>query len=155
MDSFTVRPTTLDEDVAGAVASHTDRQIERGAEFLTWGADEHILLAAAALGWLATRRSRDDYRILSNHLLVCSAVTALAPHLMKRLVNQKRPDRLTVEGHLHGIPWSGKADDAFPSGHAMHVGAIASAATLMPAEVRNAIWAASTVLVSSRVELHA
>jgi hypothetical protein len=54
---------------------------------------------------------------------------------------------------LHGIPLSGKQSDAFPSGHALHVGAIASAATLLPPGIRNAIWVAGTVLVATRVML--
>lgn len=36
-------------------------------------------------------------------------------------------------GHMHGVSFSGKRDDAFPSGHALHMGALASAAgTLTP-----------------------
>jgi hypothetical protein len=37
MALLTVRPTKIDEEVAGAVAAHTDRRIERNAEILTWG----------------------------------------------------------------------------------------------------------------------
>ena len=72
---------------------------------------------------------------------------------MKAVINQERPDRLTVEGHLRGVPLSGKSHDAFPSGHAMHIGALASAATLLPAELRNSIWAAGAALVSTRIVL--
>ena len=49
------------------------------------------------------------------------------PHVLKGMFNQRRPDRLTVRGHWRGIPLSGDPLDAFPSGHAMHVGALASA----------------------------
>ncbi|WP_409334727.1 phosphatase PAP2 family protein [Bradyrhizobium sp. AUGA SZCCT0124] len=36
-------------------------------------------------------------------------------------------------GHLHGASFSGKREDAFPSGHALHMGALASAVgTLSP-----------------------
>jgi membrane-associated phospholipid phosphatase len=72
---------------------------------------------------------------------------------MKLFIDQERPDRLTIKGHLRGIPLSGNAEDAFPSGHALHVGALASAATLLPAKYRNAIWAAGTVLVTTRIVL--
>jgi undecaprenyl-diphosphatase len=153
MALFTVRPTTFDTEIAGAIASHTDPGIERSASLLTWGADEHVLLAAAALGWLLTRGSCEKDRRFGTHMLVCSAATALGPHIMKRLIYQKRPDRLTMQGHLHGIPRSGNADDAFPSGHAMHIGAVASAATLLPPQIRNVIWAAGAVLVTTRVVL--
>ena len=67
--------------------------------------------------------------------------------------NQKRPDRLTVEGHLHGVPFSGKPLDAFPSGHAIHIGALVSAASRLPPAQRHAIWAAGAALVTTRVVL--
>jgi len=153
MALLNVRPTKIDQEVAGAVAAHTDRRIERNAEILTWGADEHVLLALAAVGWLLTRRSSQPYRKFGDHMLICSVSTTVLPHLMKAVINQERPDRLTVEGHLRGVPLSGKSHDAFPSGHAMHIGALASAATLLPAELRNSIWAAGAVLVSTRIVL--
>jgi undecaprenyl-diphosphatase len=58
---------------------------------------------------------------------------------MKRLVDQIRPDRTTVVGHLHGVLFSGKREDAFPSGHALHMGALASAAGALPAGPRRAV----------------
>jgi len=54
--------------------------------------------------------------------------------------------------HL-GVPLSGNAEDAFPSGHALHVGGLASAATLLPPKYRNAIWATGALLVTTRVVL--
>ena len=71
---------------------------------------------------------------------------------MKRFIDQERPDRLTIKGHLRGIPLSGKSEDAFPSGHALHVGGLASAATLLPAKFRNVVRAAGAVLVTTRVD---
>jgi undecaprenyl-diphosphatase len=73
--------------------------------------------------------------------------------VLKTLFDQQRPDRLTVRGHLHGVPVSGKRLDAFPSGHAMHVGALASAATLLPRGKRNLVWALGAGLVLTRVVL--
>jgi hypothetical protein len=55
--ALTVYPTHIDEEIAREVASHTDRRIERGAETLTWGADEHVLVALATLGWLLTQNA--------------------------------------------------------------------------------------------------
>ncbi|MGZ6000194.1 MAG: phosphatase PAP2 family protein [Rhizomicrobium sp.] len=153
MALLTVRPTRLDQDVAGTVAAHTNWPIENAAQALTWGADEHVLIAAAAVGWLLTRGSKENTRRLGTHLLVCSLCTALLPHLLKSRVDQKRPDRLTVEGHLHGVPISGRPNDAFPSGHALHMGALASAAPLLPPRWRNAAWSASAILVGTRVIL--
>jgi undecaprenyl-diphosphatase len=52
------------------------------------------------------------------------------PHLLKSVFNQERPDRLTVRGHWR-IPFSGNRLDAFSSGHAIHIGALASAAGIL------------------------
>ena len=153
MAMLTVHPTRLDRTIAREVSDHTDPTVERVAEIVTWGADEHVLLGLAALGWLFSRGASRDARRLADHFLVCSVATAALPHIMKRVINQERPDRLTIEGHLRGAPFSGKSDDAFPSGHALHVGALASAATLLPSGWKNAVWAASTVLVTTRVIL--
>src|SRR5437870_1435041 len=42
-----------------AIERHTDPRLEQAAEVLTWGADEKLLLAAAMIGWLLTRKSED------------------------------------------------------------------------------------------------
>jgi membrane-associated phospholipid phosphatase len=153
MALLTVYPTEIDERIAREVSADTDPRVERVAGALTWGADEHVLLALAAMGWLLTRSSGESERRLGNHILACSVTTAVLPHIMKRLVDQERPDRLTIKGHLRGIPLSGKSEDAFPSGHALHVGALASVATLLPPKLRNAIWSAGAVLVTTRIVL--
>jgi membrane-associated phospholipid phosphatase len=153
MALFAVRPTQLDKDLARAIADRTDPPLERGAEALTWAADEHVLLAAAVVGWVLTRKSGEPYRRLGTHFLLCSLVSAILPHVLKTFVDQERPDRLTVEGHLNGVPLSGKPRDAFPSGHALHVGALASAATLLRPGVRNALWAIGAVLAATRLVL--
>jgi undecaprenyl-diphosphatase len=153
MALITVRPTALDEKVAGAIADYTDRRVERGAGVLTWGADEHVLIAAAVAGWLFARNSEQPIRRLATHVLVCTLSTALLPHVLKSFVKQERPDRRTIRGHWRGIPFTGKPLDAFPSGHAVHVGALVSAATLLPPRMRNLAWAIGTVLVATRVVL--
>ena len=61
--------------------------------------------------------------------------------------------RLVGRGHWRGVPLSGKGDHAFPSGHAIHVGALASAATNLPAGPRRAIWVASAGLLLARIVL--
>jgi membrane-associated phospholipid phosphatase len=70
---------------------------------------------------------------------------------MKLLFDQTRPDRRTVLGHVHGISFSGKREDAFPSGHALHMGALASAAGTLPAGLRRAIRAFAVGLSLTRV----
>jgi membrane-associated phospholipid phosphatase len=153
MALITVRPTQLDKDIARDIARHTDVRIEGAAEVLTWGADEHLLVAAATVGWLLSRRSNEPIRRLSTHFLVCSLSSAVVPHILKAFIDQQRPDRRTVRGHWRGVPISGKSEDAFPSGHALHVGALASAATLLPPQIRNLVWSAGAMLVGTRVVL--
>jgi hypothetical protein len=72
--------------------------MERAAEALTWGADEHVLIVAAAVGWLLTRKSGEPVRRLSTHVLVCSLATAILPHVLKAFIQQERPDRRTIGG---------------------------------------------------------
>jgi undecaprenyl-diphosphatase len=70
---------------------------------------------------------------------------------MKLLFDQTRPDRRTVLGHVHGVSFSGKREDAFPSGHALHMGALASAAGALPAGPRRAIRAFAVGLSLTRI----
>jgi membrane-associated phospholipid phosphatase len=56
-----------------------------------------------------------------------------------------------VIGHVHGISFSGKREDAFSSGHALHMGALASAAGTLPAVPRRAICALAVGLSLTRV----
>lgn len=148
-----VPPTALDETIAETVARHTTRQLEHASNFLTYGADEHLLLPLAIGFYLATRLGAEAAKRNGNHVLLTAAVTAALPHALKRIFNQRRPDRLTVLGHLRGVPLSGRRLDAFPSGHAIHVGALASAATRLPPVARNAVWAAGAALVTTRIVL--
>lgn len=67
------------------------------------------------------------------------------------LFNQARPDRRTVVGHVHGVSFSGKRNDAFPSGHALHMGALASAAGALPAGSRRAIRALAVGISLTRI----
>lgn len=150
---YRIPPTRTDIEIANAVSSHTNRRTERAASLLTWGADEHLLLAMTAAWWLHCRRGSPSRRRNSNHLVLTALTASLLPHLLKSVFNQRRPDRLTVWGHLHGVPISGKPRDAFPSGHAVHVGALASAATLLPGKRRNAVWALCAGLALTRIVL--
>ncbi|MDF2120577.1 phosphatase PAP2 family protein [Roseiarcaceae bacterium H3SJ34-1] len=130
---FRVEPTETDVAVAKAINDHTTPGIENVATVITWLADEKVLLASAAALWVLTRASSERTRFVSNTLLADVIVSALTPHVVKRICSQKRPDRVFVAGHLWGIPFSGRQYDAFPSGHAVHVGAICgSIARLFP-----------------------
>ena len=88
-----------------------------------------------------------------NHVLMTTLVSSALPHILKKMFDQERPDRLTVRGHWRGVPFSGKRLDAFPSGHAVHIGALASAASVLPSRQRNTLWAIGTGLVLTRIVL--
>jgi undecaprenyl-diphosphatase len=90
-------------------------------------ADEHVLYALSIGLWLGSLRGRPRQRAGADHMLACVLLTSILPHLLKDFIDQERPDRCMVHGRRRGISRSGNAYDAFPSGHAMHVGALASA----------------------------
>jgi len=80
--------------------------------------------------------------------------SAVLPHIIKRLVDQRRPDRC-IQGRRNGIGKSGNANDAFPSGHALHVGAIAAAVSRQLPAARPTAWMIGVRLGGSRVLLFA
>ena len=148
---ITIRPTNTDVRIARTVARDTSPAPERVARALTWGADEKVLLVLAAAGWVASRGRGEALRRAGNHAVLVAVAASLLPHGIKLLFNQTRPDRKTVLGHVHGIAFSGKREDAFPSGHALHMGAMASAAGALPAGPRRAIRALAVGLSLTRV----
>jgi membrane-associated phospholipid phosphatase len=153
MALFRVQPTLADVQIADAVSRYTNPKTEQAAQMITWGADEHVLCALAVGWWLYCQTRGPSHRVAANHVLLTTVVTTLIPHALKGIFDQRRPDRLTVRGHLRGIPLSGKRLDAFPSGHAVHVGALASAASVLPPARRNVVWALGAGLVLTRIVL--
>ncbi|MDA9463449.1 phosphatase PAP2 family protein [Bradyrhizobium sp. CCBAU 53415] len=153
MAPLTVKPTRIDTVIAGEIAAHTRSGLEDAAEAMTWGADEYVLLSLAAAGWLYVRLRQPAKQPIANHILAASLATAVIPHLLKSVFDQTRPDRLTIVGHRHGVPLSGKPRDAFPFGHAVHMGALASAAGLLPPARRRAVRAIAVALSLTRVAL--
>jgi undecaprenyl-diphosphatase len=112
-----------------------------------------VLCALAVGWWLYCRRGSARDRRNSNHILLTTVAVTVLPHLLKTIFDQERPDRLTIRGHLHGVPFSGRRLDAFPSGHAIHVGALASAASVLPPANRNPLWCFGAGLVLTRIVL--
>lgn len=153
MALVTVKPTRIDVALANEIADHTNPELEQAAEALTWGADEHVLIALAAAGWLYVRVRRPEKRPDADHILTVAVATAVVPHILKSIFDQVRPDRLTMRGHRRGIPISGRPRDAFPSGHAMHMGALASAAAVLPPGRRRMVRSFAVVLSLTRVAL--
>jgi hypothetical protein len=148
-----VRPTSADVSIANTVGAYTGPETEQAAGALTWGADEHVLCALAAGWWLYSRNKAIDQRRTGDHVLLTTLVASALPHLLKRIFDQERPDRRTIRGHWRGVPFSGRRLDAFPSGHAVHIGALASSASVLPARQRNLAWSIGAGLALTRVIL--
>jgi hypothetical protein len=145
--------TQLDHQVAKAVVRNASPALERPARLLTWAADEHVLYLVAGGLWLAARMGDEQERRQTDHLVLSVVATAILPHLLKRLIDQERPDRSMVHGRRHGIPRSGKANDAFPSGHAMHVGAVVSAVSWAYPKWAPIAWCVGGVIAATRIVL--
>jgi len=146
-----VKPTRIDQALANEIAHDTNPGIEQTAQTLTWAADEHVLIALAAAGWLYAQLRRPQARPAANHVLAISLATAVLPHLLKSVFDQTRPDRLTARGRANGVPISGSASDAFPSGHALHMGALASAAGLLNPAPRRLLRSLAVGLSLTRI----
>jgi undecaprenyl-diphosphatase len=153
MAPYRIPPTRADVAIANVIAEHTTPPAERAAGLLSLAADEHLLLAIAGGWWLYSRLGSRRDRVSGNHVMLTTLAVSLVPHLLKSIFDQRRPDRLTVRGHVHGVPFSGKPLDAFPSGHALHVGAVASAATALSPAKRNMIWAFGAGVALTRIVL--
>jgi membrane-associated phospholipid phosphatase len=149
-------PTHADLAVARACAGNATAALTRTLRVVTWLADEKILLGGAVLFWLYARsgRRRAPLARHADRLLCSVALAGALPHLFKRLVNRKRPDRVVIHGGRHGIPRFGNAWDSFPSGHAVHVGAVAaSVGRIAPYRLRPLVWPAATALAATRIVL--
>lgn len=153
MTALTISPAAIDIRIANAISAHTDASAEHSAEALTWGADEHVLLGLAAAWWLYSRCQRRKQQNAADHVLLTTLAVSIFPHFLKMIFNQQRPDRLTIRGHWRGVPISGKRMDAFPSGHALHIGALASAASQLPTTSRNLVWLIGAGLAATRIVL--
>lgn len=153
---ITLPPIPGDLVVSRAWARAATPGVERILRVVTWLADEKVVLGAAVLFWTYARLSKRDNEMVrrADHMLWCVALAGMLPHFLKRLVDRKRPDRVVVHGRRHGIPRSGNAWDSFPSGHTLHLGAIAgSLARLSPDGFRPLVWPSITALAASRIML--
>ena len=149
-------PTRADLAIARACARRVTPGVERTLQTLTFAADEKVILAGTAAFWVATRSARcaEATRRRADHMLACAVVASALPHLFKLMVRRRRPDRTVVHRRRHGIPLSGNAWDSFPSGHALHLGALARTMhALLPAPLRPVMWSSLATLAASRVLL--
>jgi membrane-associated phospholipid phosphatase len=134
-------PTIPDVAVAKFIAERASAPVEHYLKLVTFLADEKVLLAAATMAWgVAKLARRPAARRSCNHLLACTLASTMIPHLMKLTFERERPDRCVVPPIRHGIPRSGNPFDSFPSGHALHLGALAAASGRLAG--RRWYWAA-------------
>ncbi len=152
MALITIKPTIVDEAIARRVARGARSGEQRFLQAVTLCADENILLGACAGLWVISRFGSSDNQDKVNHLVLTVVASTVLPHLFKRVVDQQRPDR-RVHGPRNGIPKSGKPHDAFPSGHAVHVGAIASAVSRLFPRWKFPAWGLAAALGATRVLL--
>ena len=131
--AFDLPPTSLDMALSKAAPRAAQPQEERTLRIFTWLADETLMLTGIALFWMGAHLAgkSDKVKREADRMLLSVAIAGLLPDLFKRLINRKRPNRTLVHGRRHGIPRSGDPYDSFPSGHALHIGAIAAPAMHM------------------------
>lgn len=146
-----VSPIRAEISIADRVAATAEPLPELLARGITLGADEHFLIVLAGMFWLYARSQQPPLQNAANHLLAVTLASSILPHALKVDFNQKRPDRVYLRAHRRGVPVSGNAGDAFPSGHAVHMGALASAATELPKTYRNVVWTTAGILSLSRI----
>jgi membrane-associated phospholipid phosphatase len=149
-------PTELDIVVARVIKRHTTPLAEHTGKILTFAADEKTLLWAALGYWILSRglTTYPASKKRADHILICTAISAALPHLIKPFIERERPDRKLVHGARHGIPLSGEPMESFPSGHALHLGALASAFNRTASLPAMAIaWVSALALSSTRLLL--
>jgi membrane-associated phospholipid phosphatase len=153
MALWRIRSTGFDRVVAREILRHASPAAEQPWKIVTLAADEKILLGAAAVAWMATRALAPERSREADHLAITVALTAALPHLLKLVFDQERPNRTVARGKHRGIRRSGKAFDAFPSGHATHVGAMCAALSRFFPSAKVAIWSSGGIVAASRVML--
>jgi membrane-associated phospholipid phosphatase len=151
MALFHFSETKTDRNVAKFIAANTSAKIEGPLSIVTWAADPHVMIGGACVYWLYAIAAKPRHKALASDILVSMVMSAVLPHLIKRLVDQERPDRSEVHGRRRGIPISGHAMDAFPSGHSVHLGALASAISGFEPRWRAWAWTFSTLVAATRI----
>ena len=149
-------PTRTDLAMSKALVGIATPGTERMLRILTWLADEKLMLTAVAMFWATVRLEPGSAKVRreADRMLLGVAIAGLLPHLFKHIINRRRPDRAVVHGPRHGIPRSGDAWDSFPSGHAVHIGALAGPLLrAAPSAARPFLGAGLAGLAATRVLL--
>ena len=149
-----LRPFATDLAVSHACLRIANPALEQPLRVITWLADEKIM-AAAAVFWAATRASPSrPLRREADQMLCSLLIAGVVPHLCKYLVRRERPNRALVRRFDTRVPRLGDAWDSFPSGHAVHLSAVAaSARRLVPRRWWPTLIGALGALAASRIVL--
>lgn len=153
MARWRIQETKLDRDIAEEIARRASPATEQPVKIATLAADERLLLALTAGVWLVSRAGTTRQRREANYLAANVVGANILSRALKHLFAQKRPDRALVHGRRRGIPRSGEPYGAFPSGHAVYVGAISSALSRFFPSAAPLIWAAGGLVAGTRVLL--
>jgi membrane-associated phospholipid phosphatase len=153
--SITLRPLAADVAISRACLRAASPAVERPLRVVTWLADEKIMLGAVGVFWAATRLSPSRPLRREADQMLCSVLIAgVIPDLFKYLVRRERPNRTLVRRHDTRVPRLGNTWNSFPSGHAMHLSAIAaSAQRLVPKRWCAPLWSGLATLAATRVML--
>lgn len=149
-------PSRIDVAIAKTSAKAARPAGENTLRVLTWLADERVLLSVAGLLWLGLHvwPSRPRVRQEANLMFLSVSLAGVIPHLLKFVVARERPDRAIVRRPRHGIPRSGNAWDSFPSGHAVHLGAVVVPLTrITPRRFWPLLWSGLFGLAATRILL--
>ncbi len=141
-----LKVSACEERTMRALARNIPDETVRVAKTLGWACDARALLTGGAIFWLASPPGKS--RTALRYLAVFRTTTALH-HAIKRFIDQRRPDRLIQTRKKHALV--GRASDAFPSGHAMHAGALASILTGSETRSPPWLWSAFGALAMTRV----
>ena len=150
-----LRPLKADVAISRACLRAASPALERPLQAVTWLADEKLMLGAVGIFWAATRLSGSrPLRREADQMLCSILIAGMMPDLFKYLVRRERPNRALVRRYDRRVPRSGNAWDSFPSGHAMHLSAIAaSAQRLVPRHWRAPLLSALGALAATRILL--
>jgi membrane-associated phospholipid phosphatase len=150
-----LRPFATDVAISRACLRAASPAVERPLRVVTWLADEKIMLGAVGVFWAATRFSGSrPLRREADQMLWSVMIAGVVPDLFKYLVRRERPNRALVRRHDTRVPRLGNPWDSFPSGHAMHLSAIAASMhRLVPQRWRAPLLSGLGMLAATRVML--
>jgi undecaprenyl-diphosphatase len=118
-------PTRIDLAVSKTCARTASPRLERALQIVTCLADEKVVLGGTVLFWLYSWVKIGQRTKQADDLLVSATLAGALPQLLKHMANRERPDRVVPYKRGRGIPRSRHPRQSFPSGHALHLGAIA------------------------------